>query len=149
MSDIIILGGIVMFGGKPRKRADGRREIQLTIGKDENGKRIRKSFYGTKEKEVIAKKDVWLSGNHRDSMDDNHSSKLFSDWADYWLALKKTTVRPYTYQNTYYTRVKKYLKPYFWAAGFGSHHTNGYSDVFSKASAFVIGIAKNAESHSA
>lgn len=102
-----------MFDGKPRKRADGRWEIQLTIGKDENGKRIRKSFYGTKEKEVIAKKDAWLSGNHCDSMDDNHSSKSFSDWADYWLALKKTTVRPYTYQNTYYTRVKKYLKPYF------------------------------------
>lgn len=104
-----------MFDGKPRMRPDGRWELQITLGKDESGKRIRKSFYGSKEREVIRKKDKWLSENNiRDILESNSfKTETFEVWADKWLEVKKITVRPYTYHNTYYTRVEKYLKPYF------------------------------------
>ena len=111
-----------MFEGKPRKRSDGRWELQITIGIDQSGKRIRKSFYGNKQKEVCDKKDNWLKEQNifvpnittnTDSSITSQNKVLFEEWADKWLEIKKETVRPYTYKNTYYTRVEKYLKPYF------------------------------------
>lgn len=105
-----------MFDGKTRKRPDGRWEIQITIGTGEDGKRIRKSFYGHKEREVIAKKDKWIKESKMKNIGELNSVsdiETFSSWADKWLEIKKITVRPYTYKNTYYTRVEKYLKPYF------------------------------------
>ena len=115
MFDILLLGGNKMFEGKPRKRADGRWEIQITVGTDQSGKRIRRSFYGDKQKEVLEKKDQWIKDhqNEINRTEMKSTSILFEEWADYWLDYKKQTVRPYTYKNTYYTRVEKYLRPYF------------------------------------
>lgn len=106
-----------MYEGTIRKREDGRYELQITIGRDENGKRIRKSFYGTKKSEVSKKKDEWLRNHNINAVtkiDPLEGTKPFSEWADEWLEIyKKPTVKPYTYLNTYKTRVDKYIKPYF------------------------------------
>lgn len=109
-----------MFDGTVRKRKDGRYELQIIIGKSDAGKPIRKSFYGHKEREVIKKKDDWLKEYLSDQTDslqsDINTSNIikFDEWSMQWLEIyKKDTVRPYTYQNTYKTRVEKYLIPYF------------------------------------
>lgn len=106
-----------MYEGSIRKRDDGRYELQMTIGKDKDGKRIRKSFYGTKKSEVAKKKDEWLREHNINAVtkvDPLEGTMAFSEWADEWLEIyKKPTVKPYTYMNTYKTRVDKYLKPYF------------------------------------
>ena len=104
---------IIMLDGSITKRKDGRIELQITIGIDSNGKRIRKSFYGKSEREVKTKKNEWLQ-QYSLARGDTNSSMSFSAWADKWLIVyKQNTVRPYTYENTYRTRVEKYLKLYF------------------------------------
>lgn len=97
------------------KRADGRIELKITIGTNSQGKRVRKSFYGKSEREVKRKFNEWLKDNpiYNQIAIDN-TTMPFSEWIDKWLDVyKKGTVREYTYENTYHTRVKKYLKPYF------------------------------------
>ena len=102
-----------MLDGSITKRKDGRIELQITTGIDNNGKRIRKSFYGKSEREVKTKKNEWLR-QYSVTSNDVNSSMDFSTWADKWLIVyKQNTVRPYTYENTYRTRVEKYLKPNF------------------------------------
>ncbi|MBQ3427986.1 MAG: site-specific integrase [Clostridia bacterium] len=105
-----------MYEGTPHKRKDGRWELMITIGRHEDGRFKRKSFYGKKEREVIHKKDEWLRNyniNQNTKADPLDGTEAFDVWADRWLEIKKGTVRPYTYENTYRTRVGKYLKPYF------------------------------------
>ena len=106
-----------MYDGKVRKRKDGRFELQIVIGRDEFGRVKRKSFYGTKEREVIRKKDIWLKENKIQSeygINPLQDTEAFSVWAEKWLELyKKPTVRTYTYHVTYKTRVVKYLIPHF------------------------------------
>ena len=102
-----------MLDSSITKRKDGRVELRITIGKDASGKRIRKSLYGKNEREVKKKKDEWLKTY---SVSEREYSQTigFSAWADKWLIVyKQDTVREYTYENTYRTRVEKYLKPYF------------------------------------
>lgn len=102
-----------MLDGSITKRKDGRIELQITIGIDSNGKRVRKSFCGKSEREVKTKKNEWLQ-QYSLARGDTNSSMSFSAWADKWLIVyKQNTVRPYTYENTYRTRVEKYLKLYF------------------------------------
>ena len=101
-----------MLNGSISKRKDGRIEYQITIGKDRDGKRIRKSFYGKSEREVKIKAKEWFKNN--DINQTLSKTISFSEWADRWLEVyKKNTVRAYTYENTYRRRVEKYLKPYF------------------------------------
>lgn len=103
-----------MFDGNIRKRNDGRLEMQITVGTDDNGKRIRKSFYGKTEREVKKKRDKWIKETDIYKELKVGKTEDFSVWADIWLeTYKKPSVRPYTYENTYRTRVEKYLKPYF------------------------------------
>ncbi len=108
-----------MFEGKVRKRADGRYELQIVIGRDEQGRIKRKSFYGKRENEVIKKKDEWIKETYGTILEEDESvGKLgyvgFSDWALSWLSVyKKGNVREYTYEFTYKRRVTKYLIPYF------------------------------------
>lgn len=47
---------------KTEKRTDGRYAVYLSLGFDENGKRIRKAFYGKTQKEANAKKKAYLDG---------------------------------------------------------------------------------------
>ena len=105
-----------MKTGKPRKRADGRWESQIVVGTYDDGRPKRKSFYGHTSREAAAKRDKWLKENTVNTMDNAkyyEGTESFSKFADSWLEIKKATVREYTYENTYRTRVEKYLKPYF------------------------------------
>lgn len=116
-----------MIEGTISKRNDGRYELKIDLGIGINGKRKRKSFYGKTKKEVKIKRDKWIKENiltlNNNGWDidnkallpkNNVSSISFSEWADKWLIIyKKGNVREYTYENTYHTRVDKYLKPYF------------------------------------
>lgn len=91
-------------------------EVILTFGVDKEGKKQKKSFYGKTKKEAETKKDKWLEGYLKTPAgcieSDGHIS--FATWTKRWLEVyKKDTVRPYTYENTYKTRVDKYLIPYF------------------------------------
>ena len=47
---------------KTEKRTDGRYAVYLSMGFDENGKRIRKTFYGKTQKEANAKKKAYQDG---------------------------------------------------------------------------------------
>ena len=48
---------------KSEKRADGRYAVYLSLGFDERGKRIRKTFYGKTQKEANAKKKAYMEGH--------------------------------------------------------------------------------------
>lgn len=103
-----------MFDGNIRKRKDGRYEMQITVGTNSAGKRIRKSFYGATKREVTKKRDKWVKETDIYKELDVGKTEEFSKWTDIWLeTYKKPTVREYTYENTYKSRVEKYLKPYF------------------------------------
>ena len=47
---------------KKVKRADGLYQVTATVGFDENGKRLRKVFYGKTQKEAAQKRDEYLEG---------------------------------------------------------------------------------------
>ncbi len=103
-----------MYDASIKKRKDGRLEMQIVVGVDDNGKRVRKSFYGHSEREVKKKRDKWVKETNIYKELKVGKTDAFSSWADIWLeTYKKPVVRPYTYENTYRTRVEKYLKPYF------------------------------------
>ena len=46
-------------------RADGRFEIKRTVGKDADGKAIRKSFYGKNEAEALREYQAYLDDRER------------------------------------------------------------------------------------
>lgn len=103
-----------MFDGNIRKRKDGRYEMQITVGTNSAGKRIRKSFYGATKREVTKKRDKWVRETDIYKELDVGKTEEFSKWTDIWLeTYKKPTIREYTYEVTYKSRVDKHLKPYF------------------------------------
>lgn len=68
---------------KKAKRADGRYQTSVVIGRDNEGKTIRKYFYGKTQKEANAKKEEYLTASSGASID---SSISVSEWADNWLS---------------------------------------------------------------
>ncbi len=103
-----------MFEGTIIKRKDGRIELRVKIGTRLDGTAVKKSFYGKSEREAKKKRDEWLTQNPIYKQNIANNSVSFSEWADRWLEVyKKGNVREYTYENTYCSRVRKYLKPYF------------------------------------
>ena len=46
------IGDTTMSKGTIYKRKDGRREVRISMGKDENGKRVFSSFYGKSREEA-------------------------------------------------------------------------------------------------
>ena len=49
---VIFVGGTTMSKGTIYKRKDGRWEARISMGKDENGKRVFRSFYGKSREEA-------------------------------------------------------------------------------------------------
>ena len=86
-----------------KQRADGRYQLNVYLG-IENGKKIYKTVYGSSQKDVKAKAD-----NIRFSLNKGLNvlaeNDTFSDWADTWLQIKKTSV-----SNSQYLSCKSYLK---------------------------------------
>ena len=65
---------------KTEKRSDGRYAVYLSLGFDENGKRIRKTFYGKTQKEANAKKKAYMEGH--DLTIKEHVT--LAEWAEEW-----------------------------------------------------------------
>lgn len=100
----------------PKKKK--RYEYKLNLGKDINGKLLRKSFYSTKSLTDAKKKaeeyrlryemDLCVTGNSCTK------AVKFSAWALSCLEMyKKPYVKANTYSGTYLAPVEKHLIPYF------------------------------------
>ena len=76
---------------KLTKRADGRYHMNLYLGVDENGKKIRRSIYGRTQKEVLQKAEE-LRVRLGKGIDINAERDSFSIWCDRWLVMKKSSV---------------------------------------------------------
>lgn len=96
---------------RKRKRADGRVQIQLDVGHDENGKRIRKYFYGATRAEAEHKKAEYLSKTQGKIY--GHDITL-SEWIEAFLSTYKAKGNKlYSKQtNVPYNRLKNDLGAY-------------------------------------
>lgn len=108
--------------GRPKKEApnrdDGRYEVKVTVGKDFNGKLIRKSFYS-----YISKADAMAQAEQYKINKAVHDITgeapeapvtAFSTWATKWLeTYKKGTVKEHTYLFTYKCSIDNFLIPFF------------------------------------
>lgn len=95
--------------GTIKKRKNGTWEAQITIGKDENGKPIRKSVYGKTQKEVSQKMTAIVSDLNNGlfvSPDDITVGQWFDIFlSDYNKGVKASTLANYEYQ------VRQNIKP--------------------------------------
>lgn len=109
---------------RPKKRApnrsDNRYEYKMTIGRDMDGKAIRKSFYSSISVEdakeqakqwEIESKAAEIVGVPLVAKEQN-----FGKWCDAWISSIKGTVKDSTYNLTYENSIKNHIKPYFGAA---------------------------------
>lgn len=108
--------------GRPKKetpnRADGLYEVKVTIGKDFNGKLIRKSFYSSVSKaDAKAKAEQYKIDQavYKATGELPEPSVMtFEKWINKWLdTYKKGVVKDHTYHFTYKSNIEKYLIPYF------------------------------------
>lgn len=108
--------------GRPKKeqpnRADGLYEVKVTLGKDFDGKLIRKSFYSSVSKaDAKAKAEQYKIDQavYRATGELPEPSVMtFEKWAEKWLdTYKKGVVKDHTYHFTYKSNLDKYLIPYF------------------------------------
>lgn len=95
-------------------------EYKITLGKDLNGKLIRKSFYSTKSKADAKRKAEKYRAEYELNLlcggEDVRPRVLFADWAIEALELyKKPFVKGNTYSGTYLAPVRQRLIPRFGA----------------------------------
>lgn len=82
-------------------RPDGRWEISIMLGLQDNGKIRRKSIYGKTQKEVREKHNDFIEKQNRGIViDENLKMK---DWINRWYEDYKGNVRPSTYEGYQYT----------------------------------------------
>lgn len=108
--------------GRPKKdtpnHAGGLYEVKVTLGKDFDGKLIRKSFYSTVSKADAKAKAEQYKIDHAvceaTGAMPTPSAMTFETWAYKWLeTYKKGVVKDHTYNFTYKSNIDKYLIPYF------------------------------------
>ena len=108
--------------GRPKKeqtnRQDGLYEVKVTLGKDFDGRLIRKSFYSSISKaDARAKAEQYKIDQavYKATGDMPEPSVMtFEKWANKWLdTFKKGVVKDHTYNFTYKSNLDKYLIPYF------------------------------------
>lgn len=92
---------------KKVRREDGRYASYISLGYDERGKRIRKTFYGSTQKEANEKKEAYLR-----SLENKTVTEIVtvSDWADKWLSTYASG--GYSSQENHKSNVKK-IKEHF------------------------------------
>ena len=96
--------------GTFHRRSNGTWEWQVTIGRNQQGQPIRKSFYGKTKKEAKAIGTAYIEKYGPDSQDLNGYTP-FSVWADRWYINLEGTVSQTTYESYSYTL--RILKDYF------------------------------------
>lgn len=96
--------------GSISQRPDGRWIAQVTLGYDNNGKRIRRTFYGQTRSEVAVKMTTeinnGLKGGHA-SLQNDPLEILMTEWL---LTFKKAMVTPRTFERAMCTS-KKHIYP--------------------------------------
>lgn len=81
-----------------RKRKDGRWESRITVGRDEDGNRIRISRYGKTRKESIKKIIKYL--NEHNLQPQEARGMTFQELYELWMELyKKTELKPVSFDN--------------------------------------------------
>lgn len=94
-----------------KKRKDGRHQAAVTVGYDNEGKPIRKYFYGKTKAEVTAKVTTALH-EHQVGTLVNPSRITVSEWIDHWLTIyAKNSVRQSTWES-YEHMVNDHIKPH-------------------------------------
>ena len=108
--------------GRPKKeqpnRHDGLYEVKVTLGKDFDGRLIRKSFYSSISKaDARAKAEQYKIDQavYKATGELPEPSVMtFEKWINKWLdTYKKGVVKDHTYHFTYKSNIEKYLIPYF------------------------------------
>lgn len=98
-----------MADEKKRKRRgerdDGRILVTLVVGRDDNGKIIRKYFYGRSRKEAEKKRDEYKRMQEMGLSADADDMTL-NDWIDEWLRRYKQDVNP-NYVNNFMVQVNR------------------------------------------
>lgn len=84
-----------------KRREDGRFQIQVCLGTDENGKRIRKSVYGTTQKEAKEKAEALRLSLGRGIKNTEVNTKL-SKWIDLFLLSEKQRLSKTVYGDKKY-----------------------------------------------
>lgn len=73
--------------------------VTATVGRDSNGKPIRKEFYGSGKKEAEAKKDEYLNGI-RNGLNVNYKSATFGELMHSWLfEIERVKVKPSSFEK--------------------------------------------------
>lgn len=86
--------------GSISHRPDGRWQGSITLGRDDNGKLIRKYFYGKTRKEVANKINAAIEINNRKSYILRNSNPTLGQWANIWLwDYKRNSVKPTTFDQ--------------------------------------------------
>lgn len=82
--------------------------VTITIGRDYEGKRIRKEFYGSSKKEAENKRDIYLNSINK-GMDVNYNKKTLLSSMELWLnEIVRISCKPSTYDR-YYGIYKNYI----------------------------------------
>jgi len=88
------------------------KEVKAYIGKDINGDRIQKSFYGKTLSEANEKAAAYKEQYKRGEL--VKSNIIFIEWAEKWMkTYKKPNIKSSTYQFKYKSFLETHLKPYF------------------------------------
>ena len=95
--------------GTLRKRADGRWESTLMVGWKEDGRPLRKSFYGKTQDEVKQKVQRWKATCPPQRI--KQKEYRFVEWADMWFDVHKESISPTTAEG--YRYILRHLKDYF------------------------------------
>ncbi|KAF5044682.1 hypothetical protein DSECCO2_489170 [anaerobic digester metagenome] len=103
---------------KAPNRSDNRYEYKMTIGRDMDGKAIRKSFYSSvgvdDAKEQAKQWEIDQKAAEQSGEAFIATHKTFGQWAPVWLeTYKKGRVKGSTYYNNYEIPLRVHLLPYF------------------------------------
>ena len=87
------------------ERADGRILVTLVIGTDENGKTIRKYFYGSTREEANRKREQYVREREM-GISDLGETMTVNEWLDLWYERYKPNARPSS-ARTYQSLMKR------------------------------------------
>ena len=98
-------------GGVYKRKSDGLWIGALTIGKDDEGKQIRRTVSGKTRPEAVAKLNELKKQDFTRQGYADYSQIRLSDWIDDCFAKKSTQIRESTLES-YQTIANKHIKPY-------------------------------------
>lgn len=95
--------------GSIQQLPNGKYKVQVTIGRDVNGKQIRKSVTINSQKEAVSIKNKLINEQQEGALVKPNKCKL-SDYIERWLSMKETQLKKTTFESYDYI-CRKYLFP--------------------------------------